>query len=62
MSAIAKPNHQWGLQSNQITLTAAANPFIVAKTYRTGPDQAENAIYELYGVDGDVKFKLEIIA
>lgn len=45
-----------------ITLTTATNPSIVAKSYRTSPDQAENAIQFMYGVDGDIKFKLEIIA
>lgn len=34
----------------------------VMKTYRIDPTQAENAIQFMYGVDGDIKFKLEIIA
>lgn len=45
-----------------ITLTTATNLSIVAKTYRTDSTQAENAIQFMYGVDGDIKLKLEIIA
>lgn len=47
-----------------ITLTTATNPSIVAKTYRTDKDQAQNAIQFMYGTDTDkqIKIKLEIIA
>lgn len=47
-----------------LTLKVATNPSVVAKTYRTDADQAENAIQFMYGTDADkqIKIKLEIIA